>query len=202
MAIGVGGMTGMSSVLAVDPTTVTIGGTVVDDHGTPLRGVGLVFSEELPPDGGLAAFQATTGPDGTFSVDVYAWGTAAAPASLSIKTAPDAEVVVIGTSCSQTWTVALDDDRQVAFADAAPESMTLTAATTLLGEVCGETGAPGGKTGNGGSRGLTPPPTDTSAAATEGPSDRVGPALTIGFLVGLLAAAALLLPRRRVRPQD
>lgn len=199
-AVGTGGMAGMTSVLAADPGTVGLAGTVVDSAGAPLAGIALTITEIVPPDGGAAAVQATTAADGTFSAELQAWGTANAPATLTIKAAPDAVVEVVGDPCSQTWGVALSDTRNVAFADAPPEPLTLTAATTLLGEVCGTTGVP--QSGSGGSSRITPPPTDTVAAPPAAAPDRIGPALTIGFVVGLLAAAAVLLPRRRFRRRD
>jgi hypothetical protein len=199
-------MTGMTSVLAVDPAMVGLTGTLVDGAGAPLGGVGLTIAEELPPDGGAAAFPVTTAADGTFAAEVYAWGTANAPASLSISTAAGTEILVVGESCSQTWSVEVKDDRQVALADDAPEPLMITAATTLLGEVCGTTGtpAPGGNNGTGGGGGgglsITPPPTDTVAAAEPArEGDRLGAALAIGFVAGLILAIVALAPRPRVR---
>ena len=191
-AAGAGGTTGMVSALAADPSTVTLAGTVVDASGAPFAGVELVIQEELSDDGGLAAFHATTGADGSFSADVYPWGTAAAPATITIRTAQD--IVRVGDSCSQTWGVATTVD--LALAEAAAEPLTIAA--TLLGEVCGTTGSPGGNTGGGGGAHLTPPPTDVSAAALGSTADRSGPALTVGFVVGLLLAA-LVLPRPGAR---
>lgn len=54
------------------------------------------------------------------------------------------------------------------------------------GGVLGATGTPGS--------GLTPPPTDALAIRASAP-DRLGPALTIGFLIGLISAALLVTPR-------
>ncbi|HEX2755828.1 MAG TPA: hypothetical protein VHM48_10215 [Candidatus Limnocylindrales bacterium] len=194
-AVGTGGMAGMTSTLAADPAMVALEGTVVDGDGTPLAGIHLVISEELPPDGGIAAFQTMTGADGTFAAEVYAWGTADAPASLAITTPADETVEIVGKTCSQTWGVELDADQEVGLADGAPAPLLLTATTTLLGEVCGTTATPppDRQGAGGGQPGLTPPPTDTFVAPIEGSPDRLGPALTIGFMVGLLAAAALML---------
>ncbi len=200
-ALGAGGMTGMTSVLAADLGLVTVSGSLVDGHGAPLGGIHLVIAEELPPAGGAAGFPVTTAADGSFSADVYAWGTADAPVSLTIKTPPDEAVEIIGEGCSQTWSVEVLDVRQLALADAAPDPLSITASTTLLGEVCGTTAtqppvsAP--RDGGTGSQ-LTPPPTDTFRSGPVDP-DRAGPALTIGFTIGLLAAAALLLPRPGAR---
>ena len=202
-AVGTGGMTGLGSVLAVDPSTVGLSGTVVDGGGAPLAGLQLMISEILPPDGGAVAVQTTTGADGTFAIDVQAWGTADARASVTIKTLPDAEIEVVGETCSQTWGVELLHEEDVAWADAAPEPLALTATTTLLGEVCGTTGTPKPDSqGTGGHPGLTPPPTDTIARSIAASSDRTGPALTIGFVLGLVVAVALLLPRRGARRRD
>lgn len=203
-AVGTGGMTGMTSALAADPGMVALGGTVVDGNGAALAGVHLVISEELPPDGGIAAFHATTAADGSFAADVYAWGTADAPATLTIATPADEAVEVVGETCSQTWGVAVAADREVALADAAPDPLALTATTTLLGEVCGTTATPppGGNGAVSGRPGLTPPPTDTLAASIAIAPDRLGPALMIGFVVGLVAAAALLFPRPGARRRD
>ena len=200
-AVGTGGMTGIGSVLAADPPTVALSGTVVDGGGAPIAGLHLMISEELPPDGGAVAVQATTGAGGAFTVDLQAWGTANAPASVTIKTSPGTEVQVAVEECTQTWGVELLHTANVAWADAAPDPLTLTAATTLLGEVCGTTGTPSGNQAGGGPA-LTPPPTDTLARSIAGAPDRIGPALTIGFLLGLVVAAGLLLPRPGARSRD
>ncbi|HET7473313.1 MAG TPA: hypothetical protein VFJ71_09330 [Candidatus Limnocylindrales bacterium] len=200
-AVGSGGMTGMASALAADPGTVSVAGHLVDGAGSALAGVHLTIVEELPPDGGIAAFPLTTGSDGSFGADLYAWGTAAAPASVTIATDPDQEIDVIGGSCTQTWGVTVSDARELALAEAAPDPLTVTATTTLLGEVCGTTGTPGGgstggNSGAGGGSERTPPPTDSGAAPAAG-SDRLGAALTLGFLAGVVLVSAFLLPRRR-----
>lgn len=197
-AVGAGGMTGMTSVLAVDPSTVALTGSVADGAGAPLAGVHLVISEELEPDGGLAGFQATTGADGSFSVDVYAWGSAAAPAKLTIRTPADEQIEIVGDPCSQTWGVAVQQNADVTFADAAPTPLAITATTTLLGEVCGTTATPPPTTGRGGGAGLTPPPTDLGIATRASAPDRLGPALVIGFSLGLLIAVSIL-PRPGAR---
>ena len=202
-AVGTGGMAGMTSVLAADPALVGLAGTVVThDGGAPLAGVPLVITEMVLPDGGAVAAQATTGADGTFAVDVAALGTADAPATVTFKTPPDTMIEVVGDSCSQTWSVAIDAGQDVTLNGNAPGHLTITATTTLMGEVCGTTGVPATGHGGGGSSNLTPPPTDVSMASTEGPSDRVGPVLTIGFIVGLLAAVALVVPHRGARRRD
>jgi hypothetical protein len=202
--VGTGGMAGMTSALAGGPATVGLEGTVVDSAGTPLGGIHLVISEELPPDGGLAGFHVTTAADGSFGADVYAWGTADAPATLTIATPADEAVDVIGETCSQTWGVVVKADRQLALADAAPDPLTLTATTTLLGEVCGTTATPppDSRGANGGLPDLTPPPTNTFGAPIAAAPDRLGPALSIGFVVGLMTAALLLLPNPGSRRRD
>jgi hypothetical protein len=201
--VGTGGMAGMTSALAAGPATVGLEGTVVDSAGAPLGGVHLVISEELPPDGGLAAFQVTTAADGSFAADVYAWGTADAPATVTIATPADEAVDVIGETCSQTWGVVVAANQQLALADAAPDPLTLTATTTLLGEVCGTTATtPPDSRGANGRPDLTPPPTDTFVAPIANAPDRIAPALTIGFVIGLVAAAAVLLPRPGARRRD
>jgi hypothetical protein len=203
-AVGTGGMAGMMSALAAGPATVGLSGTVVDGVGAPLAGIHLVISEELPPDGGLAAFQVTTAADGSFGADVYAWGTAEAPATFTIATPADEAVQIVGETCSQTWGVVVKADRQLALADAPPDPLTLTATTTLLGEVCGTTATPppASRGASGGRPDLTPPPTDTFVAPIASTPDRIGTALTIGFAIGLLAAAAVLLPRPGARRRD
>lgn len=202
VAIGSGGMAGMSPALAADPATVTLAGTLVttvDGTVTPLPGIGLVITEELATDGGLAAFQVTTGADGAFAADVFAWGTADLPARVSIATAAS-EFQVAGGSCTRTWSIAIDPEQDVALAGAAPDPLTVSATTTLLGEVCGTTGTPpGNRPGSGPD--LTPPPTDAFVAPSATRPDRLGPALTIGFVVGLFAAL-LLLPGPGARRRD
>jgi hypothetical protein len=203
-AVGAGGMAGMTSVLAADPGLVGVAGTVVNhDGGAPLAGVPLVITEMVLPDGGAVAAQATTAADGTFAVDVEALGTADAPATVTIKTPPDTMIEVIGDSCSQTWSVAIDPGQDVTLSGTAPSPLTLTATTALMGEVCGTTGVPStSHSGGGGSASLTPPPTDVLVAPTDSASDHVAAALTIAFVGGLLVVAALLLPHRRARPRD
>jgi hypothetical protein len=201
-AVGAGGMTGMTSVLAVDPAVVTVTGTVADEGGAPLAAFPLVISEELPPDGGLVGVQTTTAADGSFSAEIQRWGTAEAPATLRITTGAPYEIDVPGDPCSQTWGFAVTDEREVALADGQPDPLTLTAARTLVGEVCGTTGTPTDSGTGGGSSKVTPPPTDTSAAQLAAPSERRGPALTMGFVLGLLIAAVLLVPRPGARRRD
>jgi hypothetical protein len=199
--VGTGGMAGMTSVLAADPAMVGLAGTVVNhDGGAPLAGIPLVITEMVLPDGGAVAVETTTGSDGTFAVDVQALGTADAPATLSIKTPPDAMFEVIGETCSQTWSVAIDAGQDLSLSGTSPEPLTLTATTALLGEVCGTTGVPStGHTGGGGSAGITPPPTDVFAASVATPPDPLGTVLMIGLAIGLLAATALLIPQPRAR---
>lgn len=200
VAVGAGGMAGMASALAADPGRVTLVGTLVDGGGQPLGGVRLTIVEELPPDGGMAAFPVTTGSDGSFAAELYAWGTTAAPASVTVSTDPDEELTVEGESCSQTWSVAVSRRLEVALAETVPDELKVTAVTSLLGEVCGTTGTPGGGSGNGGAggaAGVTPPPTDARLAAASGaPGDRLAPALWIGFALGLVIAIVLLVPWR------
>jgi hypothetical protein len=207
-AIGAAGTTGMSSALAVDPPArIALAGHLADSHGAALRGVDLVVSEELPPDGGLAGFQARTGADGSFSVSVEAWGTTTAPATLTIKAAPGALGTVVGTDCSQTYTVTLADTRQVALAGATepPAAIELVAATRLVGEVCGTTATPRPPQPTPVSNAadpttkLTPPPTDASPALGDR-GEQPATALLVGFAVGLASALLLLVPtpgRRR-----
>jgi len=200
-AVGTGGMTGMTSVLAADPATFSLAGHVVNHAGgAPLAGAPLVITEMVLPDGGAVAVQTTTGADGSFAVDIEALGTAEAPATLTIKAAPDALLEVVGATCSQTFGVAIDPGQDVTLSGAAPDPLTVTATTTLVGEVCGTTGVP--STSRGGGAGLTPPPTDTLTASIAAAPDRLGPALSIGFIVGLLAAAAALMPRPGARRRD
>jgi hypothetical protein len=207
-AIGAAGTTGISPVLAVDPATVPLSGSLVDEHGTALAGVHLVISEEQPPDGGLAGASVMTAADGSFSASMYPWGTAEAPATLTIKTPPGEQIERIGASCSQTIGVAVSDTESLTLDGATdgPPAIALTASTTLLGEVCGTTGTPapnsGGSSGSGsggGSATVTPPPTDGLAAAFATSEERLGPALFVGFLAGLAAAISLSVPRPRSR---
>jgi hypothetical protein len=156
-------MTGMASVLAAEPATVIIPATLVDGTGQPLGDVHLTIVEELPPDGGIAAFAVTTAADGTFAMSLYAWGTADAPATVTVKTDPDEELTVEAGSCSRTWGVAVADSRELALAETPPDGFEISATTTLLGEVCGTTGTPGsggsnaGHGGAGGIAQITPP---------------------------------------------
>jgi hypothetical protein len=192
----------MASALAADPGRVALAGTLVDGAGQPLGGVRLTIVEELPPDGGLAAFPVTTAGDGSFAVDVYAWGSADAPAAVTLTTEPDTELTVEGPTCSQTWSVAVSEHLQIALAEAVPDELRVTAATTLLGEVCGTTGRPGGSnagSGSGAAAGVTPPPTDTRLPRRGAVEERLAPALWIGFALGLVIALALFIPRRGSR---
>lgn len=198
-AMGAGGMTGMTSALAVDPPAqIAVTGTLVDGTGAPLAGVALQIGEEHP-EGGLAGAQVTTGPDGGFTADLFPWGTAEVPASLSIRTPADTRIEVIGEDCSQTWSVTLADQRSVTWAEAAPEPLTLVAETALLGEVCGTVATPPPSGGSGSNPGLTPPPTDTFREAIVGRPSRQGPLFAIGFVVGLLLAATFLAARPGAR---
>lgn len=205
-AMGAGGMTGMASALAVEPPAqVAVAGTLVDGTGAPLAGVPLQISQEHP-EGGLAAVQVTTGTDGGFTADLFPWGTADVPAGLSIRTPADTLIEVFGERCTQTWSVTVADQQSVAWSDAAPEPLSVVAETKLLGEVCGTVATPSppssganAGSGSGGQGTLTPPPTDTFRDAVAGRADRHGPALAIGFVVGLMLAAMFLTPRPGAR---
>ena len=209
--VGIGGMTGIGSVLAVEPGMTTLTGTLVDGAAAPLPGVHLVVTQEYAPDGGLAAVQATTGSDGTFVVEVHAWGTSESPAALRIATPAGEELQVNGPDCSQTWSVALDSRHELALAEATPEPLTLTATTALLGEVCGTVGEPGPGTGTGsgtdsgtggGGAAITPPPTDAMGTVAGPAGDRHGAILVIGFALGLAGVLAFLTPRPGARARD
>src|SRR4051794_39469899 len=189
-AIGIAGTTGVGAVLAVDPQpSVPLTGMVVDKEGTALAGLHLVISEEGSPDGALAGFQATTAKDGTFTVQLYPWGTAAAPADVTIATPAHEQVSIDGEPCSRTYAVTLSDRRQIALADAAhpPKAIDVVAATKLLGEVCAATGSPAPDSGSGNGSAhsprprVTPPATDRLRRPT-GAEERLGPALVVGFL--------------------
>ena len=191
MTIGLGGTTGVSAVFAVDPpSTVAVSGTLVDQAGISLPGVHLVITEELPPDGGFAGFQARTGTDGSFSATLFAWGTADVPAEVRIN-APQGESI----------TLVIDDPRQLALGDpaTAPKSLDLVATSTVLGEACGTTATPPTNAGTGNTRGpatqVTPPPTDGRRPVAAVAEDRIGPALALGFIAGVIGAAAFLVPR-------
>ncbi|HET7703267.1 MAG TPA: hypothetical protein VFK35_07710 [Candidatus Limnocylindrales bacterium] len=199
----------MSPVVAVEPGMTTLTGTLLDADAAPLAGVHLVVTQEYAPDGGLAAVRAMTGTDGTFSVEVHAWGTSESPAALRIATPAGEELQRNGPDCSQTWSVALDSRHELALAETTPEPLTLTATTSLLGEVCGTTGEPGPGTGTGsgtdsggGGPAITPPPTDALGAATGRPGDRLGGTLAIGFAIGLAGVLVFLTPRPGARARD
>lgn len=206
--IGLAGTTGISAALAVDPpVNVTVAGIVVDQDGLRLPGVHLVITEELPPDGGIAAVRVTTGADGSFSASLFAWGTPDAPADLRIATPADEAITrPIDAQCSRTYGIALSDVREVALRDdPAPNPLELVATTTVLGEICGTTATPppNSAPGNGGTRTpsprLTPPPTDAVRAGAVSDGDRAGVALLLGFIAGLIAAAVLLTNRPAAR---
>jgi hypothetical protein len=207
MTIGLGGTTGVSAVLAVDPpSTVAIAGTLVDQAGTSLPGVHLVITEELPPDGGFAGFQARTGPDGSFSATLFAWGTADVPAEVRIDAPQDESItLVVDEQCSRTLGVVVADARQLALGDpaTAPKTLDIVATSTVLGEACGTTATPPTTAGSGNTRGpatqLTPPPTDGGRTVAAAAEDRIGPALALGCLAGLIGAASFLVPRPRAR---
>ena len=210
-AVGLGGMTGMSPVVAVEPGMTTLTGTLLDADAAPLPGVHLIVTQEYAPDGGLAAVQATTGTDGRFAVDVHAWGTSESPAALRIATPAGEELQRNGPDCSQTWSVALDSRHELALAETTPEPLTLTATIALLGEVCGTVGEPGPGPGTGsgtdsgtggGGPAITPPPTDALGAATGPSGDRLGATLAIGFALGLAGVLVLLTPRPGARARE
>ena len=194
--MGMGGMTGMASALAADPATIAISGTLVDGSGHALAGIQLKIVEELPPDGGIAAFPVTTMADGTFGADLFAWGTTDAPARVAVETEAGQQLEIKTQTCTQTWGVLAQDIRNMTLAEAAPDPLTVTATTTLLGEVCGTNGTPGGgSNGGGGGAHATPPPTDATLAGAAAGRDRLGPALSLGFILGLTLAAGFLVPR-------
>jgi hypothetical protein len=199
MAMAWGGAVAPAA-LAADPGVI-VSGTLVDEHGAALEGVHLVIEEQLPPDGGLAGFQVVTDASGAFAADLEPWGTADAKATLSVKTPTGGlEVVeVIDGSCTRSWSVVVDASQDVALADGPIDPLAITATTALIGEVCGTTGTPPPANAGTGRPTVTPPPTDAVARLGGGSSDRLGPALSAGFAIGLVAAILLLTPRPRGR---
>jgi hypothetical protein len=205
------GMTGIAGALAVDPVgSVAFAGMLVDEHDVPLGGVHLIVSEEAAPDGALAGFQATTADDGSFTVQLYPWGTPDAPASVAIRTPPDQTVTREQNGCSQTVSVSVSDIRELALAGPAdpPKPIDLVATTAIRGEACGTTATPPPDSGTGGAAGptprprVTPPATDARPVAGEPARGRLRSSLALGFVAGLVAAAALVRPRRRrARPR-
>lgn len=99
-----------------------------------------------------------------------------------------------GCTGSETW-----DAQRIGVAGAAVVEVDFTLDEQLLSSSiqCGPNPTPDGgvlgATGTPGS-GLTPPPTDALGIRAAAP-DRLGPALTIGFLIGLIASALLMTPR-------
>ena len=147
---------------------------------------------------------ATTG-DGTFAASIERWGKADAPVMMMIQTVGDQRIEIIGATCSRTLAVTVRDRRKVTLRDVSGPlpPIDLVATTTVLGEVCDATStprvqaeAPGGPADP--IADPTPPPTDTIAPAA-GPSPRSATALLIGFVVGLVAAVLLLVPRPGAR---
>ena len=204
-AIGVAGTTGISAALAVDPVaSVPLGGVLVDEHDLPIAGVDLVVSEEAAPDGGLAGFHATTGDDGSFTVNLYRWGTAEAPASVSIRTAGAVTIAREQNGCSQTLSVTVSDVRELVLAEpaAAPQPIDVVATTTVLGEACGTTATPpppntnsGGAAGHTARPKVTPPATE-SLRTTIAPAGEHRSAVVLGFVGALVVAIAFVTPRR------
>ena len=207
----------MSAVFAAAPATLPQTVTLKTSLGITLSGIDLVITEEESPSGGSAAFQATTDASASVTVDLYPWGTSDAPAKLKIETTPGQHVQQIAGNCTKTWNLDVADGRSLALAGAseAPARLTLEPTMALAGEVCGTQGTPGSNGGGGSSTGggssssggsggkVTPPPTDTHAAAPlTAARERHGPALVLGFVLGLLATVLLLArrlgaPRRR-----
>ncbi|HEY7131905.1 MAG TPA: hypothetical protein VH440_06620 [Candidatus Limnocylindrales bacterium] len=198
----------MSSALAVDrPATVPLTGQVRDTSGSALAGVPLVVAEELPPDGGLAGWQVTTAGDGTFAVGVLPWGTADAPATVTIRADPAARVRTESGGCSRTFAVSLSDTRPLSLAETlAPAAIDLVATTRVVGEVCGATAtAPSVAAGLGAPArgdGPTPPPTDGLSSSLDRSTDRPATALLVGFGLGFVLALLFVLPRSGLRRRD
>jgi hypothetical protein len=206
----------MSAVFAADPATVPQTVTLETSLGIRLSGIDLVITEEESPTGGSAAFQVTTDADASATVELFAWGTADAPATLRIQTTPGQHVQEILGNCTKTWNLDVSEGRSIALAGATqpPARLTLEPVMALAGEVCGTQGTPGSNGGGGSSTGggssssggsgaaVTPPPTDTVATPLTASRERHGPALVLGFVLGLLGTVVLLAlrlgaPRRR-----
>jgi hypothetical protein len=206
LAVGVAGTTGISTALAVDsPATIALSGSLRDSAASPLAGIRLVIAEEQSAEGGLAGYEVVTARDGTFRLDIQPWGTAAAPARITIRTRPDTTMQVLAARCSRTVGVSVADTRDVMLEEpgARPAAIDLVAATTVLGEVCGTLATakpdaarpPAARPRSA----VTPPPTETGAALDAAPSDRHAAALVVGFATGLLATILFVLPRPRRR---
>ena len=206
LAIGFAGTTGISAVLATDPVaSVALAGTLVDQHGAPIAGVDLVVSEEAPPDGGLAGFAATTGDDGSFTVQLYPWGTTDSPASVSIRTAGAVTITRETDGCSQTLSVTASDLRELALAEpaSAPEPIVVVATTAVVGEACGTTATPPPNTSTGGAAGhtarprVTPPATESLGTPIAPGGERPSAAVILGLVGTLVVTMTLVTPRPR-----
>jgi hypothetical protein len=101
-----------------------------------------------------------------------------------------------GCSGGDSWDAARSGVTSAAIVEVAFSTDEQTASSSIEcgpnptpdGGVAGATGTPGSGAG------LTPPPTDASSLGGAAP-DRLGPFLTIGFMIGLIASALLLTPR-------
>ncbi len=141
-----------------------------------------------------------TAADGSFAASISSSEAIDAPAVLTIRTVPGTQVVVIGAACSRTLGVSVAHSRSLTPAGTtALPAIDLVAATTVLGEVCGTTATPHPEAGTHAAAHVTPPPTDTNPPAHAGPSERLATALLVGFVVGLVAAFLLLVPRPGAR---
>jgi hypothetical protein len=209
-AFGIAATTAIPGVLAADPPRQMLRGMIVDERGAAMAGLHLAVTEQESADGGLAAFTATTTAAGIFTVDLFAWGTDAAPADVTVRTETHQQAKVVRSGCTRTYAATVSATRELALAGPfPPKPLDIVATTRLLGEVCGTKGTPAPNSGGSGSAsggshtarpGVTPPATDALTARAGIGGERLGPALAIGFAAGLVGALMLLLgPARGAR---
>jgi hypothetical protein len=108
-------------------------------------------------------------------------------------------VDVEDASCTHSYSVAVDVERDVALADGPIDPLEISATTDLIGEICGTTATPPPTSARTPTPAITRPPTDLGPAPLATTEERLDPALVIGFIAGVLAAAVLLVPRAGAR---
>ena len=171
------------------------------DAGTllpiPDAAVTITVSHPLTEGDEPAILSGTTDADGVATISGVPYRpNGSAEVELSVAAHKDTTWTDTTSGCtgSETW-----DAERTGVAGAAIVNVAFTLDEQLLSSSieCGPNPTPDGgvlgATGTPGS-GLTPPPTDTVGIRAAAP-DRLGPALTLGFVLGLIVSALLLAPR-------
>ncbi len=133
---------GAAPVFAVDEPVLS--GTVVDDAGAPFAVEQARMTMTGPDGGGLHAAQIEVAADGSFDVALLPWGTAEAPAQVTVSiTGAVSEAVTNADGCTDQYAPVAEATFDVTLESGGePEPVVLVAEPQIVATVCGAGATP------------------------------------------------------------